>query len=379
MKTRTVLTEAVLLISLCGLSRADFKYSEQSKMTGGALMQMTQTLGKFSKNMRQANEPVNTTTMVKGNRMREEKPNSEVQIIDLDGRRFIYIDDAKKQYSIVTFDEFKAAMQQAQERAKAAQQQQAAQHPETQNVKITPKFDAQVTGATRNILGLSTNEMKLKMEMEVQGTDPKTQQQQTGSYIINSDAWMAPSIPGYEEINDFRQKMAKELNWLPGTMSGAMGMNMQNPQMGSAMEEFRKNAATVKGMPMLTTTSMTMGGMGNPAQSGQNAQTTPQQQTPPPQQTQNTSMPTSASGALAQGLGGMFGGLRKRKQEQQQQQAAQNPPATQGTPGSLMDITTEVTAFSSAPLDSSLFDVPVGYAQIPKNADEIFGAKQAQH
>jgi hypothetical protein len=43
-----------------------------------------------------------------------------------------------------------------------------------------------------------------------------------------------------------------------------------------------------------------------------------------------------------------------------------------------MDITAEVTSFSSAPLDSSLFDVPSGYTQVQKNPDDIFGARQRQ-
>jgi hypothetical protein len=387
MNARAVAIQVVCITSLYTAARADFKYSQQSKITGGALMQMTQTLGKFSKSMRQANEPQTSTTMVKGNRMREEHADGKVQIIDLDGRRFIYIDPANKTYSVVTFDEFKASMQQAEERAKQERQQQMAKNPDAQNaaqnVKITPKFDAKVTGATRNILGLPTNEMKMKMEMQFQGTDPKTQQTQSGSYVINSDAWMAPSMPGYDEVHEFRLKMAKELNWLPGAMGGAMGLNMGNPQMGSAMEEFRKNAATVKGMPMLQTISMTLAGNGNPPQTQNpqgNTQGNPQAQTPPPQQqTENTSIPTSASGAIKQGLGGMFGGFKKKKQQdEQQQRAAQTTSAPAGQPGSLMDITSEVTSFSSAPLDSSLFEIPSGYTQVPKNADEIFGARQHQ-
>jgi hypothetical protein len=389
MRGRVITVLIIFVVSVNGAARADFKYSEQSKITGGALMQMTQTLGKFSKNMRQANEPQTSTTMVKGNRMREEHADGTVQVIDLDGRRFIYIYPANKTYSVVTFDEFKASMQQAQERARQARQQQTAKDPDAanaaQNVKITPKFDAQVTGATRNILGLPSNEMKMKMEMQFQGTDPKTQQQQSGSYIVNSDSWMAPSVPGYDEVQLFHLKMAKELNWLPGAMGGAMGMNTANPQMGSAMEEFRKNADKVKGLPMLQTISMTFGGNGTAPQTQNpqaNSQNNSQTQNPPTQQqqSQNTSVPTSTSGAIKQGLGGMFGGFKKKKQQddQQQQQSAQNNPAPAGQPGSLMDITSEVTAFSSAPLDSSLFEVPSGFTQVQKNPDEIYGAKQHQ-
>jgi hypothetical protein len=379
MKIRAGATQAVLLISLCVPGYADFKYSQQSKMTGGTMMQMTQTLGKFSKNMRQANEPQTSTTMVKNNRMREEHPNGTAEIIDLDGRRFIYIDPGNKQYSVVTFDEFKAAMQRAQERAKQAQQQQMAKNPQAQNVTITPKFDVQVTGATRNILGLTANEMKMKVEMEMQATDPQSQQPQSGSYVVNSDAWVAPSVPGYDEVRDFHVKMAKELDWLPGTMTGMTGMNMGNPQMGSAMEEFRKNAATLKGLPLMQTVSMGLAGGDSSNPKSQNAQGSTQPQSPAPQQTQNTSVPTSASGAIAQGLGGMFGGLRKKKQDQQQP-AAQDTSATPAQPGALMEMTIEVIAFSSDSLDSGLFDVPAGYTQVQRNPDDMFGGKQApQH
>jgi len=380
MKIGTIATHAVLLSALSGLGHADFQYSQQSKMTGGALLQMTQTLGKFSKNMRQANEPQTSTTMVKGNRMRKEHSGGTIEIIDLDGRRFIHIDSTKKQYSITTFDEFKAAMQRAQERAKEEQQKQMAKDPQAQNVKITPKFDAQATGATRDILGVTTNETKMKMEMEIQGTDPQTQQTQSGSYVVTSDAWMAPSVPGYDELRDFQVKMAKELDWLPGTLGGMMGMNMGNPQAGSAMEEFRKNAATLKGMPMFETVSM---GMAAGAPQGQNppgnspAQAPPPQ-TPPPQPTQNTSVPTSPSAALGQGLNGVFGGWKKKKQQDQQQQpASQDSSAATGQPGALLEMTMEVTSFSSASLDSNLFDVPTGYTQVQKNPDDVLGGKQA--
>src|SRR5215472_3137706 len=89
----------IALVLTCGVSRADFKYTQQSQITGGALVSMTKTLGVFSKNMRQMNEPQLSTTMVKGNRLRSEHATGEVQVIDLDGRRFIYLDPAKKTYS----------------------------------------------------------------------------------------------------------------------------------------------------------------------------------------------------------------------------------------------------------------------------------------
>jgi len=43
---------------------------------------------------------------------------------------------------------------------------------------------------------------------------------------------------------------------------------------------------------------------------------------------------------------------------------------------SMMDMTTEVTSFSSSSLDPSLFDIRAGYTQVQQNPDEVFGGKR---
>lgn len=376
----TALAIALLAISFCRFARADFKYSEQSKMTGGSLMKVTKTLGVFSKSMRQADQATTNTTMVKGNRMRQESSDGKVQIIDLDRRRFIYVDPAARQYSIVTFDDFKAAMQRAEQQAQAQQAQQQPQaqaNPQSQpnpNVKITPKFDAQVTGASRNILGLAANEVKMKMEMVMESTDPQTQGQ-SGSFLVTSDAWLAPSVPGYEEVRSFQMKLAKELNWLPSTFAGMMGGNMSNPQMGSAMQEFHKNAEKVQGLPLSQVVSLGMATNGAP--SGANAGT--QSQNPPPQPTSDdNAIPTTKSAAMMKGLGGLFG--KKKKQQPDPSQNSSPAPAPSSASNSqsstLMEVTSEVTSFSSDSLDSGLFAPPSGYTQVPGNADGTLAGKQ---
>jgi len=366
----------VAVFALSSFGHADFKYTQQTKMTGGSLMGVTKALGVFSKSARQANQPQISSTLVKGNRMREEKATGEVQIVDLDGRRFIHIDPTKQTYSIVTFDEFKAAMQRSQERAQEERAKETAKNPDSQNVKMTPKFDAQVTGNSRTILGLTANEMKMMMTMEVQSDDPKAQQQaQAGAFNFNSDAWMA-EVPGYEELQGFRMKMAKQLDWYPSAMTNTM--NMGTPQMGPAMEEFKKNAAKVKGMPLLQTVEIGTSATGT----GQGQASPPTGQTPPPPtatqpQTQDNSTPPNARDALTKGLGGLFG--KKKKQDQQPTQPTdQNsttPAASQPTPSSaaLMQMTVEITNFSSDNLDKSLFDVPAGYTQVAGNPDAEFG------
>ncbi len=357
MQVRSALSVVMVTVLAVGTSRADFKYTQTTKMTGGAMVSMTKTLGVFSKNARQANEPQVSTHMLKGNRLRDERADGSVTIIDLDGKRFIHIDTAKKTYSIQTFEQFRQQMEQAKAKMKEEQAKQAAKHPESQNVKMVPHFDAQTTGATKTVLGLTTNEMKVKMDVEFQSDDPaqqaKLQQGGGGTMWVTSDEWIAQSVPGYDQVRAFYEKMAKELDWLPGEMGSMMGANSQ--QMGSAMQEFRKHSTTIKGMPMLMYTSM---GMGAPAAPG--TQPAQQQQA---QQSDNSSS-SSPKDAIVKGLGGMF----KKKQQPQPDSANQPASATGPAPAapsnSLMDTATEVTAYSTDPLDSSLFDVPAGYTLV---------------
>jgi hypothetical protein len=188
--------------------------------------------------------------------------------------------------------------------------------------------------------------------------------------VLNSDQWIAQDVPGYNEIRQFYLKLAKELDWMPGQMM--QGMANSNVQVSLA--ELRKsNMAHITGMPMASYVSMTMAGNGTAGASGQ-AQPAPPP--PPPPQHEDNSVPTTASGAVMKGLGGMF---KKKQQKQQEAQASDagtaNPPST---PGSLMDMQTEVTSFSADSLDAGLFAPPAGYTQTQKSPEEMFGGAHHQ-
>ncbi len=139
--------------------------------------------------------------------------------------------------------------------------------------------------------------------------------------------------PGYSEIRDFYLKMAKELDWIPGQVM--QGMANSNVQL--SLRELRKdNLAHITGMPMVSYVSMTMAGTGT-GQTPAPAQT----QAPPPPQHEDNTIPTSASGAVMKGLGGVFG--KKKKQQEAQASGSDSPANPASTPGSLMDMQTAVT------------------------------------
>lgn len=361
----TVLLTATVM--LCGVCRADFKYSETTKVTGGAMMGAVKFVSVFSKNAKQAMAPTTRTVAVKGNKMREEQADGRIQIIDLDGRRFIEIDPQTKTYGIATFDEMKQAMQQRQQEMQEKMKEERAKHPDqaqNTNVKITPKFESSETGATRTILGLPTKEVKAKVEMLMESDDPKAQGQQV-STVVNTDQWITEEVPGYSEIRQFYLKMARELDWVPGQMM--QGMANSNVQI--SLGEMRKSSfAHITGMPMVSYVSMTMAGSGGSATAAHNQPST--QQAPPPQ---DNSVPTTPSAAVMKSLGGMF----KKKQQPQQDAQASNSSSSSAnpasTPGSLMDMQTEVTSFSGESLDASLFAPPAGFTQTQKSPEEMLG------
>ena len=359
---------------LCGsvASHADFKYTESSKMTGGAVMGAMKFAGVFSKQARDANGAQISTRAVKGNRLREENADGTVQVIDLDGKRFIKIDPKAKTYTILTFEQMKQQMLAAQERMKAEQAKQTGDGKPKANLKLTPKVESSETGATRSLLGLNAKEMKIRIEMLMETDDPKAQGQQISS-VMDTDSWIAPAVPGYDELKQFYLKMAKQMDWVPGTVMGGLA----NSNVQVSMAELKRNNAKIDGIPLLQTVSMSLGGSAM-ATAPTNPPSAPPAQAPPPPPATQTQEPTSAKDALAQGIAGHFGlgGFGKKKKKADDAPAAEAPQpanATAGaatpapapaTPGSLMEMTIEVTTYSADTLDRSLFDVPAGYTEV---------------
>lgn len=393
MRSRIAALTLISVFSLCVLCQADFKYTETTQMTGGAMQGMMKFAGVLSKNARQANAPMQTTVYVKGNRYRRDEADGKVHIIDLDGHRMIDLDTSQHTYTVITFEQMKQARDMAIAQAKAAQAQQAqtAGTPPP-NVTITPKVEVTPTGATRTILYRPAQEVKMRAEMQMQSDDPRAQGQ-TASFIITADSWIAPSVPGYDEIRKFNQRMAKEFEWVPTALSGGgaafgNGNGSGGLHLAPAMVELRKQSASLDGFPLLQYSSIGMAGNGQNGPNGQNGAPGQQgMQQPPPDQQQQQKPQISPVDmvpqvAIAKTLGGAL--WKHHKQQQQQQQADQSaagaapaaPAAPAGAfmPGSLMDMTTQVNSFSSESLPAELFEPPAGYTQVQWNPQAVEAA-----
>ena len=396
MKAIRVLCAILLLLVSTAPARADFKYTETSQVTGGALIGMVKFASVFArgdakKQEQQALQPTTTTHYLKGNRLRTDRPDGTAQIIDLDGRRVIAIDLNKKTYAVATFDEIKAAFEQAQQRMQQQIQQNPQQKQQMQDaqVKITPTFHVTPGSGSRVILREPTNETKVQMDLAMQATatgpnapPPGQPNSATVTYSMNMDTFVAPGVTGYQEFAQFYRRMAQEVNWMK-----LQAMNVQiDPRVAQGMSELQQNSDALKGFPLLSYISMTMAATANGQSQlagSQNGVQNQQPSNPPPSNSSSSSdntIPDSPSAAMIKGLGGLFG---KKKQDNSSAPSNQGaagssqpsapPPNPNSNPNALIEITTQVTSFSDSSLDGSLFDIPANYMQVQEDASQVFG------
>lgn len=353
-------TSVAVVLVCCALAQADLKYTESSQLTGGAMTGMMKMASVFSKQARQSNAPTVTTQYLKGRKMRRDESDAKSTIIDLDARQIIYVDNTKRTYSVMTFDQMRQFMEQQRVKAQEEMAKQSNQNQQKANIKITPKIQVTDGTDTRTLLGVSTHEVKVDVEMLMEASDPN-QPTQTGQVQtwIKSDEYVAPSLPGYDQFREFQQAMAKELDWVPGQMGQMLGGNLQ---VSMSMGELQKSSTQVTGFPLLKYISMGMGAPGQPNGATPNSASSQQQQQPA-----DSSTPSIPGAAAAKALGGF---LRRHKQAQEQDQSAggsgtgPTAPPQASQPGSLMEMTVQVTAVSTDPLDASLFAPPAGYTKV---------------
>ena len=347
---------------LCGTARADFKYSETSRMTGGAMAGMMKVAGAFSKQAREAGAPTVTTQYLKGRKMRRDEGDARSTIIDLDARQIINIDHKNRTYAVMTFEQMRQMIEQQKAKAQEQMAKQKGQKNASANLKITPKISVTDGPGSRTLVGLPAHEVKVDIEMLMEASDPNqpSQSGQVQSWI-KADQYVTPAVPDAEQFREFQQAMVKELDWVPGQIFGG------NVQVSTSMTELRKNSDRVKGFPLLQYISMGMGAPGQSEAANAGSASAPQQQP------SSSEAPTPGAEA-AKAIGSMLGGFHRHKKDQQNQDQANAPassaPAQPSQPGALMEMTVEVTALSTDPLDSALFGPPAGYRQIQPDANQ---------
>jgi hypothetical protein len=339
------------------LYASDYTYQQTTQITGGSLLRMMKTVGVFSSQARHMGDPIVSTIYLKGNRLADVSP-QQIQIIDLDQETITQIDVEKKTYSVMTFDQMKQALANARERMEkeAAKQQPTAQSPDAQNVQMSFDVKVRKTGATKDVSGLNSSEAILTMTMTA--TDAKTQQ--SGNLAMTNDMWMVPSVPGYEQVREFYQKFAAKM----GDVTMGFGrdfsrMLAQQPGANQAMGDMVKEMQKIDGVPVMQVMRMGTTVNGQPLAAASEAPLP----TEPAGPTKGEIAKAGMSSMISSRLGG-FGGFGKKKQNTPPPDQNADQAGAQPTSAILMEMQTTTSNFSSAPVDSSHFEVPAGYKQV---------------
>ena len=326
MKRNLVIT--AVLVCLPAALMADFSYKETTQITGGALARMMKMAAVFSK---QAGQPIESTLMLKGNRLAR-VGDKAINIIDLDKETITEINTDKKTYSVMTFAEMAQAMKAMQEKYSSKQKSR-----EAPDAEVSFKAEVKETGRSENIGGIPAKEVILTMIADVK--DKKSGDQ--GEMKIISDMWLANKIAGYDQVKSFYMRMGEKLAFTPGGMAMMPG----GAEAAKGMSSLAKEVAKMDGVPVRQVVKMT--GEGMPGATGNSP--------PPP------SLGEAVGGALSGRLGG-FGGFGRKKKKVEEK--TEEPKAQESTEGSLIETTTEMANFSSAPVDASKFEVPAGFEQV---------------
>jgi hypothetical protein len=343
---------------------ADFTYTETTQMTGGSMLGLMKMAAAFSKQARQAGEPIVSTVAIKGNRMVHINP-TNTEIIDLDAETITNIDTLKKQYTVVTFEQMKQQIEAAAAKMKEQQEKsQPASAPQQQPSTVDVNFQIHVrnTGQSKDVSGLSASESILAMNMDA--TDKSSGQ--TGSLAITNDMWLVPEIPGYDEVKEFYRKFALKMGTVfNSAINPAMLAQYQGASKG--MADMAKEMSKLKGTPVLQVMRMGMTTDGQPLPAASEA--------PLPPTPAGPAMPSagdiakqSASSAISSKLGGFgLGGFGHKKADPAPAPAPTDTaatPAAQPTSSVLTETSTQMGGFSRTVNDAS-FAIPAGFKLIP--------------
>lgn len=246
--------------------------------------------------------PQTSKHYLKGQKMKVDNGDTAL-IMDFDAQTITNISNSRKTYTVTKFSDLSQTMEKA---------------------GIDAQVDVKETGQHKNINGFDATEMIMTMSVEAGQAGPSGMKM-----TMEMDTWSSPAVPGAQELRAFYQKNAGRFPW------AAMGGG-GSPSMQKAMTDLQKKMATSGGVPLLQVMKMKAGG--NPEQAAQ----------------------MQAGMAMARAR------LEEMKKQggpqaaMAEQQLARLGAAGSGS-GSLFEMTTESSDFSTSSIPDSVFAIPAGY------------------
>ena len=293
MKQRPVAGLALVCMLLASITilRAEVKTEEknQFKLEGG----IGRVVGIFGG--KAAKEGVISTLAVKGNRRMTTIENTG-EIIDLDEQKIYNLDLKKKTYTVMTFDEMRRRLQEAQAQAEKAAREDTRETKQPPEVQMEFDFSSKESGQKRTINGYDCREVIVT----ITGHEKGKTLEEGGGMVLTSHIWLGPDIPALKEIDDFNQHYSKALEQTFGQGGSAEQMAMamaMYPGMKDMIGKMQTENVNMEGAQILT--EMTIETVKSPAQMSQS-------------ETQDE----EAGGIKSvRGIGGMLGRRLSRKKD----------------------------------------------------------------
>lgn len=245
---------ALPLVALCaGPAMADVKTRDKSQVKfEGFLGRM---MGMFGG--KAAKEGIVTTVAVKGDRKAEMSGESTGRIVDLKEEKVYELDLKKKTYQVITFDELRRQLREAQEKAEKQAQEQTPKEERGDEAgkpakEVEVDFDVKETGQKKSIAGYDTREVVMTITVREKG---KTLEE-SGGIVLTTTSWLAPAIPAMKELADFEMRYWKAIApETPGISAQQLAAVMaMYPMLKTGMERLKAEGAKLEGTPLSTTT-----------------------------------------------------------------------------------------------------------------------------
>lgn len=286
------LTLALVTVAVPSL-RADVRTEQTGKFQfGGALGRMVNMFGGSA-----ARDGVTSVVAVKGNRKMTSSPNSG-QIIDLGEEKIYDLDLRRKQYTVLTFAQYRQRIEDAAKKA-AASSGEAPSTTDAEQTALQVEVDFTVTntGATKTINGFSTHDAVMTVTVRQKG---KTLEQ-GGGLVLTSTLWLTDTVAAMAEIQDFDRRYAEKL--FGPMLGGASAQDLATalamyPAIKPALARLADEGRKLQGTPIATTTVV--------------------ESVPDPAQKQAASS-AGGGGSTPTSVGGLLGGFGKRLAQRQAQ------------------------------------------------------------
>jgi hypothetical protein len=246
---------------VCQGAYADASYEETTQLTGGTQKQIAQMAGTFSPSGSSSMLKANSTIVaVQGGRMARVTA-SRTMVTDLDKGVMTRIDNDKKQYAVITFEELEKQAEEAAQKMKQLMEE----HKGDPNPALPPalannpaSFDAKAedTGQTKTISGLDTHEVLLTESMNFQSPNSND----TLTYYFKKDVWLAKSDPpGWQEIQNFNKRYAEKMSAMGTNLFSSMGpLLASRPGLSEGLKKLGEEQAKQHGIAVMTV--MQLGG-----------------------------------------------------------------------------------------------------------------------